>query len=82
MDFQSARRIGFARVCSEALYKGQPAMRWVDFKGGGNIQIQWISKCLLPLKSTEHIKNPFNKGICCAVCFLKMDVKQPYCTFF
>lgn len=55
---------GFAQMCSEALYKGQPAMRWVDFKGGGNIKLQWITKCPLALSATEHIKNPFNKGWC------------------
>lgn len=54
--------IGFARMCSEALYKGQPAMRWVDFKGGGNIKLQWITKCPLALSASDHIKNPFNKG--------------------
>uniref|UniRef100_A0AAF5PWS1 YTH domain-containing protein n=1 Tax=Wuchereria bancrofti TaxID=6293 RepID=A0AAF5PWS1_WUCBA len=52
---------GFARMCSEALYRSQPAMRWVDFKGGGNIKLQWITKCPLALSATDHIKNPFNK---------------------
>uniref|UniRef100_A0A8R1XPU9 YTH domain-containing protein n=1 Tax=Onchocerca volvulus TaxID=6282 RepID=A0A8R1XPU9_ONCVO len=52
---------GFARMCSEALYRNQPAMRWVDFRGGGNIKLQWITKCPLALSATDHIKNPFNK---------------------
>uniref|UniRef100_A0A915PIC3 YTH domain-containing protein n=1 Tax=Setaria digitata TaxID=48799 RepID=A0A915PIC3_9BILA len=52
---------GFAQMCSEALYKGQPAMRWVDFKGGGNIKLQWITKCPLALSASDHIRNPFNK---------------------
>ncbi|CAG9533618.1 unnamed protein product [Cercopithifilaria johnstoni] len=52
---------GFARMCSEALYRSQPAMRWVDFKGGGNIKLQWITKCPLALSASDHIKNPFNK---------------------
>ncbi|MCP9261268.1 hypothetical protein DINM_004648 [Dirofilaria immitis] len=53
---------GFARMCSEALYRSQPAMKWVDFKGGGNIKLQWITKCPLALSASDHIKNPFNKG--------------------
>ncbi|VDK85859.1 unnamed protein product [Litomosoides sigmodontis] len=52
---------GFARMCSEALYTSQPAMRWVDFKGGGNIKLQWITKCPLAITASDHIKNPFNK---------------------
>uniref|UniRef100_A0A0R3RSY5 YTH domain-containing protein n=1 Tax=Elaeophora elaphi TaxID=1147741 RepID=A0A0R3RSY5_9BILA len=52
---------GFARMCSEALYRSQPAMKWVDFKGGGNIKLQWITKCPLALSASDHIKNPFNK---------------------
>lgn len=52
---------GFAKVCSQALYKGQPAVRWKDFSGGGNIKIKWISKCSLDLKATKNIKNSFNK---------------------
>ncbi|EJD76164.1 hypothetical protein, variant [Loa loa] len=52
---------GFARMCSEALYRGQPAMRWIDFKGGGNIRLQWITKYPLALSASDHIKNPFNK---------------------
>ncbi|VBB34328.1 unnamed protein product, partial [Acanthocheilonema viteae] len=39
----------------------QPAMKWVDFKGGGNIKLQWITKCPLALSASDHIKNPFNK---------------------
>lgn len=49
-------------MCSEALYRSQPAMKWVDFKGGGNIKLQWITKCPLALSASDHIKNPFNKG--------------------
>uniref|UniRef100_A0A0N5ATY6 YTH domain-containing protein n=1 Tax=Syphacia muris TaxID=451379 RepID=A0A0N5ATY6_9BILA len=52
---------GFAKVCSAALYRGQPAVRWKDFNGGGNIKISWISKCSLDLKATKDIKNSFNK---------------------
>lgn len=51
-------------MCSQALYKGQPAIRWKDFSGGGNIKLKWISKCSLDLKRTRSIKNSFNKGKC------------------
>ncbi|VDN02905.1 unnamed protein product [Thelazia callipaeda] len=52
---------GFAQMCSEAQYNIQPEIRWVNFRGGGNIKLFWISKCALDIRATDHIKNPFNK---------------------
>ncbi|MFH4977174.1 hypothetical protein AB6A40_003883 [Gnathostoma spinigerum] len=53
---------GFARMSSLAQYRNQPAVRWKDFSGGGNIRINWISRHSLPFEATKHIKNPFNRG--------------------
>uniref|UniRef100_A0A0R3QHQ3 YTH domain-containing protein n=1 Tax=Brugia timori TaxID=42155 RepID=A0A0R3QHQ3_9BILA len=71
---------GFARMCSEALYRSQPAMRWVDFKGGGNIKLQWITKCPLALSASDHIKNPFNKGT--IYFFNIISIKKPIFEMF
>uniref|UniRef100_A0A914ZI20 YTH domain-containing protein n=3 Tax=Parascaris univalens TaxID=6257 RepID=A0A914ZI20_PARUN len=53
---------GFAKMCSKALYRGQPALRWKEFSGGGNIKLQWISRCSLPIAATKHLRNSLNHG--------------------
>uniref|UniRef100_A0A183V167 YTH domain-containing protein n=1 Tax=Toxocara canis TaxID=6265 RepID=A0A183V167_TOXCA len=53
---------GFAKMCSKALYRGQPALCWKEFNGGGNIKLQWISRCTLPITATKHLKNSLNHG--------------------
>uniref|UniRef100_A0A914RX14 YTH domain-containing protein n=1 Tax=Parascaris equorum TaxID=6256 RepID=A0A914RX14_PAREQ len=58
--------LGFAKMCSKALYRGQPALRWKEFSGGGNIKLQWISRCSLPIAATKHLRNslfPIDDGI-------------------